>query len=346
MENRHIPEAAYDAAAEWVRRRRQDYAFDEAAFQAWLSADAEHPRAFRLADAAWAEADQLALDPDYEALLGAPTWRERGFAFLNRIRAVRFQNPLHPAMLAASLAVVVLVGAVVTLQPTAPGYDVYVQTDIGEIRDVELRDGSVVTLSAQSKASVNFGARERRVVLEEGQAFFAVEKDSQRPFVVLAGDTRVVVVGTQFDVRFSEQKVRVGVLEGVVEVERLASADARDAVRAASKSVLTAGQEITAAVGRGIESVKSIEAQSPGAWRKGRLMYRSAELSEIVADANRYFPGRIVLASPDLATERLTTSFRTDQVDQLLDTLEQALSLEARKQGNGDILLFRRGADG
>ena len=341
MESRSIPESAHDAAAEWVRRRRQHCAFDETAFQEWLSADSAHVRAFRLADAAWSDAEQLRFDADYEALLGAPTVRERGFAFLARLRTIRLENTLLPTALTAACAAVLLVGAFAMWQPTALDYETYVQTDVGEIRDVELRDGSTVTLSAQSKVSVNFDARERRVVLDEGQAFFAVEKDPARQFIVVAGDTQIVVVGTQFDVRFADDKVRVGVLEGVVEVEKLATAEAPYASLVESKSVLTAGQQVTAIVGSRIERVETPGALTPGTWRRGRLVYRSAELSEIVADANRYFPGRIVLGSPDLATERLTTSFRADQVDQLLDTLEQALSVEVRRQNDGDILLFR-----
>ena len=75
-------------------------------------------------------------------------------------------------------------------------------TRTAEVREVTLHDESVVTLGALSAIESGFSAKLRgKVELLSGEAFFAVEKDENRPFVVHVGDAEVRVLGTKFDVR-------------------------------------------------------------------------------------------------------------------------------------------------
>ncbi len=60
---------------------------------------------------------------------------------------------------------------------------------------------------------------ERRIELQEGEAYFTVAKDPGRPFVVEAGDKRVVAIGTQFAVRREGGEVRVVVTEGSINLQ-------------------------------------------------------------------------------------------------------------------------------
>jgi transmembrane sensor len=88
--------------------------------------------------------------------------------------------------------------------------------------------------------------------------------------------------------------------------------------------------------------IRPVDAMDVGAWRSGRLVYDNAALRDIVADANRYTHTRIVIVDPQLETLRLTTSFRTSQVDGMVETLQAALPLVAERRVNGDILLRAR----
>jgi hypothetical protein len=57
------------------------------------------------------------------------------------------------------------------------------------------------------------------VLVEQGAAWFAVEpRGSRPPFVVIAGDTRVRVIGTRFRVARSDERVEVTVDHGTVEI--------------------------------------------------------------------------------------------------------------------------------
>ena len=136
--------------------------------------------------------------------------------------------------LTASVAAVALVltgvptagFALVVLASLAWGWRHYAAVDqvayrtaIGGLQDVPLPDGSVITLSSDSRILVTLSRSERHIDLQQGEAFFKVAKDPSRPFVVSAGDRRAIAVGTRYDVRRDAADLRVIVTQGVVRLE-------------------------------------------------------------------------------------------------------------------------------
>src|SRR5262249_47175706 len=89
-------------------------------------------------------------------------------------------------------------------------------TPVGGIDNVALADGSRMTLNTDTRIRVALTETERRIELDKGEGFFEVAKDPSRPFVVYAGNKRVVAVGTKFSVRRENDDVEVIVTEGRV----------------------------------------------------------------------------------------------------------------------------------
>ncbi len=76
------------------------------------------------------------------------------------------------------------------------------------------------------------------------------------------------------------------------------------------------------------------------AWRTGFLLYEDASLREVVADANRYFPEKIMLWSENLGELQVTASFQTDKIDSLVKSLDIALPLDVIRSEEGHIVLL------
>lgn len=96
-----------------------------------------------------------------------------------------------------------------------------VSTPPATLRDVQLSDGTVVTLCANSSLvyPLTFGKTGRREVKLKGQACFKVTHDPDRPFTVDAGRMRVNVLGTTFVVKtMREEQSSVSLIEGRVNV--------------------------------------------------------------------------------------------------------------------------------
>lgn len=297
------PAAADEQARQWLARLHSGSttAQDRTRFEAWLTAAAEHPRAYRRAEQIWR--DLRLIDA-----LGEVNIESLGLAQRLRSRPV----------LAAAACIVAGVLGVLTVLSLGDRH----ATQVAEIRELTLPDGTRVVLGARSAIDVDFNDAKRQVRLKTGEAFFSVAKDAIRPFYVSADDTQVRVLGTQFYVHHGAGEVRVAVTEGRVEVLSGADDGSHSTPwKSAEKRVLTAGQELvaakTATVG-GSLLIRNIDPAQPGAWRSGRLNYENASLAEVIADANRYSAREIVCADDRVCGVRITAAFRTEQIDELL----------------------------
>jgi transmembrane sensor len=204
---------------------------------------------------------------------------------------------------------------------------------VAEVRETTLPDGTRVVLGADSQLNFEVTQRMRRAAVVGGDAYFEVAHDTSRPFTVSVDDVQVRVVGTQFEIRRRSGAVSVAVAEGTVDVSRTNAAEA--AVRLHRGEALLTGDNAPL-------SVRAVEPADIAAWRSGRLVYDNAELRDVVADANRYARSRIVVADPQLESLRVTTSFRTSQVEGMIETLQAALPLIAERQADGGIVLRAR----
>ena len=97
------------------------------------------------------------------------------------------------------------------------------QSSVGEVRQVDLPDGSTVTLNTDSEISVMLTSEQRLVELHRGEVFFDIQKENSRPFIINTGEQRITVLGTRFTVRknTAEDSLKISVIEGVVEFDTL-----------------------------------------------------------------------------------------------------------------------------
>lgn len=92
------------------------------------------------------------------------------------------------------------------------------RTEIGEIRRIALSDGSVALVNSGSDLQVRYEKAARQLRLDEGEVWFKVAKNLQRPFIVDIDGVHVRAIGTAFSVRRRDDSVEVVVTEGTVRV--------------------------------------------------------------------------------------------------------------------------------
>ena len=88
----------------------------------------------------------------------------------------------------------------------------------GAVRTLALDDGTLTSLDVDSEVTVKMTAQARAVDLVKGRVFFDVAHDAQRPFSVAVGDSRIVALGTRFQVQRKNHLVIVTLEAGSVEV--------------------------------------------------------------------------------------------------------------------------------
>lgn len=308
----------------WILLREAPHDADlRRKFEAWRSASPEN-------EAAWLKVEQLDRLAGHVTPVHADGWREylddrrkrpggeRAAAVdLVAARAVRRKRWLIGgicAAVAASLAVIAAPGVLLRLQSDHV-------TATAEMRSVDLEDGSMVTLAAASAIAVSFSDGERRVVLLEGEAFFQVRRDPDRPFRVLAGSVQTTVLGTVFDVRRADGDVTVEVQEGVVQVER-SDTGAGERVEA--------GQSVSV---RGKDAIRrtSLPPQLVGAWRQGRLLTQEVPLRDAVEQLRRHFDGMIILTDTALGDRHVTGAYTLSEPENALRAIAQAHGAVVRR---------------
>jgi len=303
----------------------------------WLSEHHDHREAYRQIELVWQCLGDLSGTAEGVALaLSAKPLKARLRSFfLTPIAMMKWliASPKYAMGFAVASVAIGLLMLSGSNKPITTHYS----TQAGEIKTITLADNSEITLGAKSQMSTRISDEARSVDLISGEAFFNVAKDRQKPFSVTVNNVSVEVVGTQFNVQKIRDAVSVAVLEGVVNVFEQSKKDILSV--SPPDVVLTAGQKVVKAADRAFEAVTVVPSSDLGAWRLGRLIYRDISLADVVTDAGRYFEGKILLQSKDLADVKVTMTLRTDQVGQLPQMLAQTLPLEVHGTPDNIILL-------
>lgn len=197
-------------------------------------------------------------------------------------------------------------------------------TSIGEQRTAKLDDGSFIYLNTDSRIEVDFSQDARNVRLVRGEALFVVNRDSARPFTVIAGNTKVRVLGTQFNVRRRAEGADVAVVEGAVQV---ASLDMPQKLVAGEQAKIVNGRITPVPLKKPIEEAV--------AWRERRLVFHDARLIDIAAEFNRYNRTQVRIEGESARDVLLSGIFDADR--------PQALMLYAAK--NPDFVVEPEGND-
>lgn len=166
------------------------------------------------------------------------------------------------------------------------------ETKVGERRTVALPDGSQVTLNTATRISARFAGDRREIVLEAGEAFFAVVHRDGAPFDVVSQGARVRVTGTRFNVYRRPGFTEVDLLQGGVEVAPVAGGPA---VR------LAAGQAVRVSPSGQAGPVSAAQAARIDDWRQGRISFERTPLAQAVAEMNRYSRTPLRIVTPSLA---------------------------------------------
>lgn len=302
---------ASEEALRWMARKMSGAmnAEERAAFERWLNEGAANRQAFAEVERSLEQVDPVGAD-----LLAEEFERQLSDEANAGADRSRFQFRAAAAIAAACVVGVV---ALFISRESAPQTIAY-ETAIGEAQRIALEDGSEVELNTASRVAVRYDDATRTVDLAAGEAFFSVEKDRERPFVVNTGAATIAVTGTSFSVSSLDGAAAVRVLTGVVEV----------APTSGRPATLLAGDEIAISADGVAGPVERFDASLAFAWRTGRLRYDDAPLGEVVADLNRYFTVPITLADPSLARLPVTGEFDAHDRATAVRALTTAFNLE------------------
>ena len=211
-------------------------------------------------------------------------------------------------------------------------------TETGELREIQLADGSRLLLNTNTAVSVDFKDSIRQITLHHGQAGFTVAKDAQRPFEVVSGGLIVRALGTVFEVYNPDSgEISVTVQEHAVAARVQPGAEATTD----SSVNIQQGQQLRYRPGGALQQPEPVDLNQAAAWQQHRLFINDRPLSELIAELDRYRVGRIFLSDEKLKNLRVTGVFSVDKPDDVLTSVRKVLALEETRLGPWWVLLHR-----
>lgn len=206
----------------------------------------------------------------------------------------------------------------------------------GVQKDITLPDNSEVWVNSGSAITYpeEFSGKERLVQLE-GEAYFNVEKDTGKPFVVQTEMLQVRVLGTQFEVKAypEAQTTEVTLFSGLVEVT------------AGEKSErLDPGQRLTYHHDSGRIEIEQVETQREADWRSEVVYAKNRTLAELFRMIANYYDVEIVFDEADFAGGELYDSAfgREQEPERIVGSLSLLSGAFGYTVENGRIVIEKR----
>ncbi|MGH6612761.1 FecR family protein [Sphingomonas sp.] len=182
-----------------------------------------------------------------------------------------------------------------------------------------------VRVEMNSRTSLSLAGGNRGIGLIDGETFISVATDAV--FRVAAGDVQVEAMRALFNVSAIDGIVHTACLHGAI------------ACRLNGRRInLTAGDQLSVDA-QGVVARTRVNPAIATAWRRGLLIFEETPLAEVVAQINRYRPGRIVLTSSGLGQRQVSGVFHIKQIENAVAQIQQLLGLHLRHLPAGVILM-------
>lgn len=189
-------------------------------------------------------------------------------------------------------------------------------TDIGEIKNIPLEDGSQLILASNSYINVEYTKQSRKIKLITGEIYIKTAKDPyKRPFFVSTSNGDLEALGTQFTVRQEKQKTKLNVYEHAVAIHSAGPAKEK-IIKQGFRAVFNAQQ---------ISNAIPLKNDQPY-WTQHLLVVENWPLKKVLHELYRYQQGTYFI-DPSIENIQISGVFSLVHIDQSLEAIAHANSL-------------------
>ena len=237
---------------------------------------------------------------------------------------------------AAIAAIFILINITGILPPHTPGNSgesalLTLHTNIGETTELRLPDGSKVWLNQSSNVRYpeTFTGNTREIYLE-GEAFFDIAPNADKPFIIHAGNTQTRVVGTSFGIRAVKEsdEVTVTVSTGIINFSAEGKPDHIE-LRQGEQGICNTEKQI-------LEKNANADPNYL-AWKTKVLVFKQSTLTEVakVIENVYHIP---VSVDGTVANLEITSTFDQHGVDEIMQIIELTLGVKIENGDKGFVI--------
>jgi transmembrane sensor len=252
-----------------------------------------------------------------------PLYKER--SFLNQ-----------PLRIAAGIIILLGVGYAAYQWTTPAVQTLALVTDQATKTDT-LPDGSTAFLNKKSKLTYEYNPREKiRKVKLNGEAFFSVKHEEEKPFVIEAEDVLVRDIGTEFNLKAYPDKDTIEIIVTQGEVQFYTLLDSGLNLQAGQKAIYSKRNKTFHRIDKPDTNAL--------AYKTKVFSFNNTDLKSVVNLLNEVYSSKIKLANEKLFNCRLTANFKEDNASIIAEVIAETMGLTLTRK-NDEIILDGKGCD-
>ncbi|MBX2842588.1 MAG: FecR domain-containing protein [Flammeovirgaceae bacterium] len=186
-----------------------------------------------------------------------------------------------------------------------------------------LSDGSFIHMNADSRLSFPFRFEgKNREVSMAGEAYFDIERDESRPFIINTEKVKIKVLGTSFNVKAykGENEVSVSVESGRVLVSEISENP--------QQYELTVNQKLIYNLVSKSFQVVNEDLLADLDWRKGILKFNQTSFREIEKTLERWYGIDLIVEDPAIYQKKIRGVHHNESLKAVLESLEFAFGIK------------------
>lgn len=299
--------------------------------EGWLTESVDHQEHFDAMKRTWEKAGNSAVQP--VVVNSDLAWEKFKMKVEGQTKVINLPARRNYRWLAVAAGIILLIGiSTIWLLPDS-GVESLELTATNNVLTDELPDGTKISLNANSILTYpDSFDKERRVSLQ-GEGFFNVKRDEEKPFIVdLSHEAYVRVLGTSFNIRQEESEavIEVYVASGLVEFGN-----------EKEKVILEKGEIGRMDILTG--SIEKIKDETPGYeelfWIDRSLIFEGIPLWQVVEILNRVYDQPVQLQCPQKENEPIRSSHFNETLPDVLNVLSEVHHLKISFQDSTGYLL-------
>lgn len=195
------------------------------------------------------------------------------------------------------------------------------KTDRG--KEVVLSDGSRVWLNRNAQLSypARFGENYRSVQLD-GEAYFEIAKNPDKPFIIKTNHSDVTVLGTSFNINTNSEITEISVTTGKVNVKSLYSGESINLL-----------PEFTATVSKEIIQKSATSDPNYISWKTGKFIFNGTPINKVINDLNSFYSKQIIIKNQDNNCT-FTADFNNAKLPDIIEILALSCNLKIVNKQN------------
>lgn len=235
--------------------------------------------------------------------------------------------------IAVSIAAIFLIGLFVINYNSLPTstdslYQICTTNETNKTKLIELADGTMVWLNrhATLKYPAEF-AENRREVSLDGEAFFDVSKNPNKPFIIKTNEAKTEVLGTSFSVNSTKKNTTVNVATGKVKVNTKDGTEFGLVLPNQTASVNTIGVSVFETLNKNAFS-----------WKTGYFIFEEADLRQVINDLNTYYDKSVTIHEESNAACKFTGNFENNSLRDILEVMQITCDFKLVENKNGYLI--------